>query len=1138
MKKRILAALLSLAMIFSMCMTTAFAAPPAPPTKEADTYTGPVIDYPDKKLWFDSTIYGGHFSPYQIMKGNGDDTFDIDAFINSKQGELMMSRIKYELALIGNGQWAGEEMVSYWKNQGVIETTHDADDPAHEWITYVPEYMYAEENAGKVYPVVFALHGNGNDLFTSQNLGYVHICYDNGFIVVTPEAENSDAAYMTENLPVFLDKMEAEGCPIDRTRVYVGGMSKGGQATLSIGLTCSDTVAAIAPHSSVFGMMLEGTSIESLLQGQVHTMQGNITQAQLDACGGMPTWLQIGESDMNQLPLAQGAIDSLNGWLAMNDCPTKATATDSNIIGITADKVYTQELDGTTYTFAEFYNTDGVKTMVVVGIKGLPHWVSYSYPQLAWDFMKKYSIVDGKRVYDDSVSATNVVANCHIGAFGQAVDSFELSLDNPSVLNSIQADGFTIENASKFVGMIPCAPYVESVEVKDGKLLLKMGGDEFLLYKSDGSQKGEPLKVTYDKDGIQFSFSYADITADNGAMDDMVEKYFEGMQYFSYEPESSNPLPLVVFLHGGNLAGLQKTALAAVDALVQPEFQAKHPCYVLAPTSMKHLNGAMGWDKEERDQVIALIQSYVSTGKIDANRIYLAGNSMGSGGAINTALENPDLFAAVMPMSGPLRGIAEDKTMQEQFRTQVDGVLNVPFMLVMAKSDPVANYADGVRMYEIMTEKGANVRTTFYEDDQLVESGVIEYTHAADAMAKYDPSLYEWMFAQAKSASENTLTKRDDGFYSYYDKNGQLVKSDYIMMDDGSLYFFNSKGIGVEIDYVKISDHVIQIFDNTNDSAFIVIGDKKAAVIDGMNGTVDLLKIAKFFTDKPLVAVLTHGHGDHTGGVQSFDEVHLNEADFELYASMIAGDFRFKMISYNNYLADTGSTLDYTLVNTREDLMEQNPNLKLIPIEDSEIFDLGGISIECIAAPGHTAGSMAMLIREDRVLVTGDAANKYTQVQGCPVESYLQTLLKLKAREAEYDDIYSSHGALKPDGTNTSHMADTMIDELIEGCESILDGTNEGAVVDPNAPVRWAYPMGPSGRADGKCGNFMFNTNLIRVNEPGTTYTVSKGDTLWGIARKHLGTGTKWADIYEANKDKIKNPNLIYVGQVLVIPAD
>jgi len=51
------------------------------------------------------------------------------------------------------------------------------------------------------------------------------------------------------------------------------------------------------------------------------------------------------------------------------------------------------------------------------------------------------------------------------------------------------------------------------------------------------------------------------------------------------------------------------------------------------------------------------------------------------------------------------------------------------------------------------------------------------------------------------------------------------------------------------------------------------------------------------------------------------------------------------------------------------------------------------------------------------------------------------------------------------------------------------------------------------------------------------TYTVKKGDSLWAIAAKHLGNGSKYTEIYNLNKDIIKNPNLIYSGQVLKLPS-
>ena len=52
----------------------------------------------------------------------------------------------------------------------------------------------------------------------------------------------------------------------------------------------------------------------------------------------------------------------------------------------------------------------------------------------------------------------------------------------------------------------------------------------------------------------------------------------------------------------------------------------------------------------------------------------------------------------------------------------------------------------------------------------------------------------------------------------------------------------------------------------------------------------------------------------------------------------------------------------------------------------------------------------------------------------------------------------------------------------------------------------------------------------------GQTYTVKAGDTLWSIAKRFYGSGFKWGDIYDANYDVIKNPRMIYVGQVLLIP--
>jgi nucleoid-associated protein YgaU len=52
------------------------------------------------------------------------------------------------------------------------------------------------------------------------------------------------------------------------------------------------------------------------------------------------------------------------------------------------------------------------------------------------------------------------------------------------------------------------------------------------------------------------------------------------------------------------------------------------------------------------------------------------------------------------------------------------------------------------------------------------------------------------------------------------------------------------------------------------------------------------------------------------------------------------------------------------------------------------------------------------------------------------------------------------------------------------------------------------------------------------------TYTVVSGDSLSKIAKKFYGDATHWQRIFEANKDIIKNPDLIHPGQVLKIPNE
>ncbi|WP_293267002.1 peptidoglycan-binding protein LysM [Neptunomonas sp.] len=51
-------------------------------------------------------------------------------------------------------------------------------------------------------------------------------------------------------------------------------------------------------------------------------------------------------------------------------------------------------------------------------------------------------------------------------------------------------------------------------------------------------------------------------------------------------------------------------------------------------------------------------------------------------------------------------------------------------------------------------------------------------------------------------------------------------------------------------------------------------------------------------------------------------------------------------------------------------------------------------------------------------------------------------------------------------------------------------------------------------------------------------YTIESGDSLWAIAQKYLGNGNDYTKIFEANKEVIKDPDLIYPGQKIRIPLN
>jgi nucleoid-associated protein YgaU len=72
--------------------------------------------------------------------------------------------------------------------------------------------------------------------------------------------------------------------------------------------------------------------------------------------------------------------------------------------------------------------------------------------------------------------------------------------------------------------------------------------------------------------------------------------------------------------------------------------------------------------------------------------------------------------------------------------------------------------------------------------------------------------------------------------------------------------------------------------------------------------------------------------------------------------------------------------------------------------------------------------------------------------------------------------------------------------------------------------------LGSSASEEGVSSPAVAPKNLTKV--------VSRGDSLWRISRIAYGDGTRYAIVYRANRDRIRDPNLIHPGQILVLPTN
>lgn len=265
-----------------------------------------------------------------------------------------------------------------------------------------------------------------------------------------------------------------------------------------------------------------------------------------------------------------------------------------------------------------------------------------------------------------------------------------------------------------------------------------------------------------------------------------------------------------------------------------------------------------------------------------------------------------------------------------------------------------------------------------------------------------------------------------------------------------------------------VAENVTKIEDPAGVYAYLVEGQHQAALLDTCCGVGDLKGFVEGLTQKPVIVLCTHGHLDHSGGTFGFDKVYLSKKDEALAKWHGTVDFRREYVE-TKVAPGTIS----------EDLYVPQRDGGYLDFCDGQVFDLGGITLEAIALPGHTHGMICILIRELRCLLLGDGCNVFTCLFGfgsTSIEEYKSNLL-LK-HEDRYDTVWFSHGISTGDKT--------IVNDCIEVCDEIMTGTAD------NIPstflgfqVLIAKAMNEDfSRIDGKAGNIAYIPEMVFSNHP------------------------------------------------------
>ena len=169
---------------------------------------------------------------------------------------------------------------------------------------------------------------------------------------------------------------------------------------------------------------------------------------------------------------------------------------------------------------------------------------------------------------------------------------------------------------------------------------------------------------------------------------------------------------------------------------------------------------------------------------------------------------------------------------------------------------------------------------------------------------------------------------------------------------------------------------------------YLLIGENKALLIDTGLGVANIKEVVDGITLLPIMVVTTHVHWDHIGSHRFFEEIAVHELEKE----WLTGEFPLPLSVIKQNLLNGNCEFPKGFCIEDYEVFNGVPQQIL---HDRDEIDLGNRRVEVIHTPGHTAGSISILV--DDALFSGDTIFKGTHGRtDMPTGSFTDILASLK----------------------------------------------------------------------------------------------------------------------------------------------